>query len=86
MSVNTMVSNLTTQVRGFAQISAAATDGDPTRFIVDASGEMDGSKGHINQMGFDLIQKNIAAREAAERANRSKSEFLADMSQGFRSV
>ena len=42
MSVNTMASNLTTQVRGFAQISAAAMDGDFSRFItVEASGEMD---------------------------------------------
>ena len=33
MAVNTMAGNLTTQVRGFAQISAAAMDGDFTRFI-----------------------------------------------------
>lgn len=90
MSVNTMASNLTTQVRGFAQISAAAMDGDFTRFItVEASGEMDGLKTHINQMVFNLrdsIQKNTAAREAAELANRSKSEFLANMSHEIRSV
>ncbi|KAF8490126.1 hypothetical protein F5888DRAFT_1621258 [Russula emetica] len=88
MSVNTMASNLTTQVRGFAQISAAAMDGDFTRFItVEASGEMDGLKTHINQMVFNLrdsIQKNTAAREAAELANRSKSEFLANMSHEIR--
>ncbi|GME84996.1 unnamed protein product [[Candida] boidinii] len=37
-NVNTMASNLTTQVRAFAQITAAATDGDFTRFItVEAS-------------------------------------------------
>jgi osomolarity two-component system sensor histidine kinase NIK1 len=79
---------LTTQVRGFAQISAAAMDGDFTRFItVEASGEMDGLKTHINQMFFNLrdsIQKNTAAREAAELANRSKSEFLANMSNEIR--
>ncbi len=90
MSVNTMASNLTTQVRGFAQISAAAMDGDFTRFItVEASGEMDGLKTHINQMVFNLrdsIQKNTAAREAAELANRSKSEFLANMSHEIRLV
>ncbi|KAH9971282.1 hypothetical protein BJV74DRAFT_783695 [Russula compacta] len=88
MSVNTMAGNLTTQVRGFAQISAAAMDGDFTRFItVEASGEMNSLKTHINQMVFNLrdsIQKNTAAREAAELANRSKSEFLANMSHEIR--
>ncbi|KAL4267517.1 histidine kinase [Pleurotus pulmonarius] len=88
LSVNTMASNLTTQVRGFAQISAAAMDGDFSRFItVEASGEMDSLKTQINQMVFNLrdsIQKNTAAREAAELANRSKSEFLANMSHEIR--
>jgi len=85
-----MAGNLTTQVRGFAQISAAAMDGDFTRFItVQASGEMDSLKTQINQMVFNLrdsIQKNTAAREAAELANRSKSEFLANMSHEIRLV
>ncbi|KAG7450831.1 uncharacterized protein BT62DRAFT_928111 [Guyanagaster necrorhizus] len=88
LSVNAMAGNLTTQVRGFAQISAAAMDGDFTRFItVEASGEMDSLKSHINSMVFNLrdsIQKNTAAREAAELANRSKSEFLANMSHEIR--
>jgi len=83
-----MVGNLTTQVRGFAQISAAAMDGNFTRFItVEASGEMDSLKTQINLMVFNLrdsIQKNTAAREAAELANRSKSEFLAYMSHEIR--
>jgi osomolarity two-component system sensor histidine kinase NIK1 len=90
LSVNTMAGNLTTQVRGFAQISAAAMDGDFTRFItVEASGEMDSLKTQINQMVYNLrdsIQKNTAAREAAELANRSKSEFLANMSHEIRCV
>ena len=34
----------------------------------------------------DNIQKNTAAREAAELANRSKSEFLANMSHEIRYV
>ena len=89
-AVNTMASNLTTQVRGFAQISAAAMDGDFSRFItVEASGEMDSLKTQINQMVSNLrdsIQKNTAAREAAELANRSKSEFLANMSHEIRYV
>ncbi|KAJ6632273.1 hypothetical protein B0H10DRAFT_2206651 [Mycena sp. CBHHK59/15] len=88
VSVNTMASSLTTQVRGFAQISKAASDGDFTSFItVEASGEMDELKSRINQMLYDLrdsIQKNTAAREAAELANRSKSEFLANMSHEIR--
>ncbi|KAK3818032.1 MAG: hypothetical protein JOS17DRAFT_689035 [Linnemannia elongata] len=87
-NVNTMASNLTAQVRAFADISTAATDGDFTQFItVEASGEMDSLKTKINQMVYDLresIQKNTAAREAAELANRSKSEFLANMSHEIR--
>lgn len=87
-NVNTMASNLTTQVRAFAQISAAATDGDFTRFItVEASGEMDSLKTKINQMVYNLresIEKNTSARQQAELANRSKSEFLANMSHEIR--
>ena len=82
-NVNTMALNLTSQVRAFAQISAAATEGDFSSFVtVEASGEMDSLKTKINQMVFSLresLQKNTAAREAAELANRSKSEFLANM-------
>jgi osomolarity two-component system sensor histidine kinase NIK1 len=85
-----MASNLTSQVRAFAQISAAATDGDFTRFItVEASGEMDSLKTKINQMVYNLresIEKNTSARQQAEMANRSKSEFLANMSHEIRSV
>ena len=87
-NVNIMANNLTSQVRAFAQITAAATDGDFTRFVtVEASGEMDSLKTKINQMVYSLrdsIQKNTLAREAAELANRSKSEFLANMSHEIR--
>ena len=87
-NVNTMASNLTSQVRAFAQITAAATDGDFTRSsTVEASGEMDALKTQINQMELKLresIQRNTAAREAAELANNSKSEFLANMSHEIR--
>jgi osomolarity two-component system sensor histidine kinase NIK1 len=90
-----MATNLTSQVRAFAQISAAATDGDFTRFItVEASGEMDSLKTKINQMVYNLresIEKNTSARQSADRArkqaesaNRSKSEFLANMSHEIR--
>ncbi|KAG8770822.1 hypothetical protein FRC12_004026 [Ceratobasidium sp. 428] len=62
----------------------AATDGDKfARFVtVEGSGEMDSLKTQISQMVYNLresIQRNTAAREAAELANRSKSEFLANM-------
>jgi osomolarity two-component system sensor histidine kinase NIK1 len=83
-----MATNLTSQVRAFAQISAAATDGDFTRFItVEASGEMNSLKNKLNQMVYNLrdsIEKNTSARLAAELANRSKSEFLANMSHEIR--
>lgn len=75
-------------MRAFAQISAAATEGDFSAFVtVEASGEMDSLKTKINQMVYSLresLQKNTAAREAAELANRSKSEFLANMSHEIR--
>ncbi|KAI7890058.1 histidine kinase-like ATPase [Mucor mucedo] len=87
-NVNTMASNLTTQVRAFSQISAAATENDFSKLItVEASGEMDSLKTKINQMFSslrDAIHKNRQAREAAELANRSKSEFLANMSHEIR--
>ena len=87
-NVNTMALNLTSQVRAFAQISAAATEGDFSSFVtVEASGEMDSLKTKINQMVYSLresLQRNTAAREAAELANRTKSEFLANMSHEIR--
>lgn len=83
-----MAMNLTAQVRAFGDITNAATDGDFTKLItVEASGEMDELKRKINQMVFNLrdsIQRNTAAREAAEFANRTKSEFLANMSHEIR--
>ncbi|KAI9817233.1 MAG: histidine kinase osmosensor [Pycnora praestabilis] len=86
--VNTMAQNLTSQVRAFGDITNGATDGDFTKLItVEASGEMDELKNKINKMVFNLrdsIQRNTAAREAAEFANRTKSEFLANMSHEIR--
>ncbi|PIA13575.1 hypothetical protein COEREDRAFT_11280 [Coemansia reversa NRRL 1564] len=86
--VNMMASNLTNQVRGFAQISAAAMAGDYSAMItVDAMGEMDALKSQINSMVLSLresILRNIQAREAAELANRAKSELLANMSHEVR--
>ncbi|KAJ5142579.1 CheY-like superfamily [Penicillium bovifimosum] len=86
--VNTMADNLTSQVRAFGEITEAAMSGDFTKLItVSASGEMDDLKQKINKMISSLrdsIQRNTAAREAAELANRSKSEFLANMSHEIR--
>lgn len=86
--VNTMAENLTAQVRAFGEITDAATEGDFSKLIsVNASGEMDELKRKINQMISNLrdsIQRNTAAREAAELANQTKSEFLANMSHEIR--
>lgn len=86
--VNTMAQNLTSQVRAFGDITNAATVGDFTQMItVEASGEMNELKQKINQMVGNLresIQRNTAAREAAELANKTKSEFLANMSHEIR--
>ena len=87
--VNTMASNLTSQVRAFGDITYAVTNGDFTHGLVtvEANGEMDALKKRINQMIISLrdnIQRNTAAREAAELANRTKSEFLANMSHEIR--
>ncbi|KAI0160319.1 putative histidine kinase group protein [Xylariaceae sp. FL1272] len=86
--VNTMATNLTTQVRAFGDITNAATDGNFNKLVdVEASGEMDELKRKINQMVYNLrdsIQRNTLAREAAEQANKTKSEFLANMSHEIR--
>src|SRR2546421_203701 len=86
--VNTMAENLTSQVRAFGEITDAATEGDFSKLIsVNASGEIDELKRKINKMISNLrdsIQRNTAAREAAEFANRTKSEFLANMSNEIR--
>ncbi|KAJ5419449.1 uncharacterized protein N7487_002999 [Penicillium crustosum] len=57
-----MADNLTSQVRGFGEITEAAM--------------ISGLR--------DSVQRNTAAREAAELANRSKSEFLANTSHEIR--
>lgn len=69
-------------------ITNAATDGDFTKLItVEASGEMNELKSQINLMVSTLkdeMQRNLAAKEAAELASRVKSEFLANMSHEIR--
>ena len=71
--MNTMAGNLAAQ--GFCPNScAAAMDGDFTRFITVE--EKDSLKTQINQV-FNL--RDSTAGEAAELANRSKSEFPVNM-------
>src|SRR5579864_8201781 len=61
-NVNWMANNLTTQVRGMADVAAAVTKGDLNRSItVDARGEVEIVKDNINQMIRNLretTQKN----------------------------
>ena len=67
-------------MRAFGDITNAATDGNFTKLVdVEASGEMDELKRKINQMVYNLrdsIQRNTQAREAAEQANKTKSETM----------
>ncbi len=79
MSVNIMASNLTDQVRVFAQISSAPIDNDFVPSItVEASGELDPLKTQVNRMVFNLRDNitNAVARGAAELVKRRKSELL----------
>jgi osomolarity two-component system sensor histidine kinase NIK1 len=78
MSVNTMASNLTDQVRAFAQISSAP-DSDFVRSItVEASGELDPLKTQVDRMVVNLRDNitNAVVRGAAKLVNRRKSELL----------
>lgn len=75
-----MVSHLMIQVGAFNQIIHAAGDGDFTRFLtVDASGEMDTLKSHINNLVFNL-------RDSIQRvtANRKRCELVVNKSQELR--
>ncbi|KAG0250497.1 histidine kinase osmosensor [Mortierella polycephala] len=85
-----MAANLTTQVRDIDSLSTAVANADYTESItVEAAGEIDSlkAKAKVNQTVYSLresIQKNIAAREAAELSARSKTELLVNMSHELR--
>ncbi|KAG6905387.1 hypothetical protein DXG01_003035 [Tephrocybe rancida] len=70
--VNTLAESLSTQLRRFTQITAAAMNHDLTLVItVEVSGDMDSLKMHIDQTAYNLkatIEKEYIAREVAEMA------------------
>lgn len=79
MSVNTMASNLTHQVRAFAQISSAPIDSDFVHSItLEDSGELDPLKTQVNRMFFNLRDNftNAVAMGAAELVNSRKYELI----------
>ncbi len=65
-------------MRAFAEIGEAANSGDFSQSItIAASGEMDELKRKLNSMILSLkesVEKSIKTREAAELANKTKSE------------
>ncbi|ORY00056.1 HAMP TYPE histidine kinase [Basidiobolus meristosporus CBS 931.73] len=89
-SVNAMAGNMTSQVRDIANVTKAATRGDYSlTTTTNVRGEILGLKDTINDMVHQLntfytIRRSHAARETAELANRSKSDFLATMSHEIR--
>ncbi|RKP03939.1 hypothetical protein CXG81DRAFT_8936 [Caulochytrium protostelioides] len=85
--VNLMARNLTSQLRGFADITAAATDGDFSRIItVEAKGELDSLKERINCILINLRDKMHMLRiktdeqrrraEEAEEAKRQLEDYV----------
>ncbi|KAJ1984558.1 histidine kinase osmosensor [Dimargaris verticillata] len=87
-NVNTMAGNLTAQLRAFSNITSSGSGTLKTELItIQASGEMNDLKSKINEMAQSLqdsFNRNKAAKETAELANRAKTEFLANMSHEIR--
>src|SRR2546430_13543630 len=80
-----MATNLAAQVRAFTEITVAASErGFGEVSLAENGGNL---KQQINDMVTSLngsIQRNKLAREAADSASASKSEFLAKMSHELR--
>ena len=86
-NVNDMANNLTVQVRAFADVTMAASEGDFG--YVPKTLNVGNLKQQINDMVMSLngsIQRNNLAREAADSASATKSEFLANMSHELRTA
>lgn len=84
-NVNDMANNLTAQVRAFADITMAASERD-FGYVPNTS-QVGNLKQQIDDMVMSLngsIQRNNLAREAADSASASKTEFLAKMSHELR--
>ncbi|KAF6745375.1 hypothetical protein DFP72DRAFT_50755 [Ephemerocybe angulata] len=88
VSVNTMAGKLAVQVHNFSQISGAAMDGEYKSLItVEASGEMEVLKIHVNRMVLilrDRVLHNEKAKDAAHLADKVQGEFMANMSHEIR--
>ncbi|KAF5314664.1 hypothetical protein D9611_007185 [Ephemerocybe angulata] len=88
VSVNTMAGKLAVQVHNFSQISGAAMDGEYKSLItVEASGEMEVLKIHVNRMVLilrDRVLHNENAKDAAHLADKVQGEFMANMSHEIR--
>ncbi|MFH1860461.1 MAG: response regulator [bacterium] len=63
-NINTLVSNLTSQVRNIAEVATAVAQGDLTRSImIEAIGEMNALKNNINQMIHNLSESTRITKE-----------------------
>ncbi|KAG6915242.1 hypothetical protein DXG01_012550, partial [Tephrocybe rancida] len=84
VSVNTLAEIIFIQLRGFAQITAAALNHDFTLFPTDKeSGEMGSLKTQVTQMMYNLrasIERDCIARQVAESALGRTREELVDVS------
>src|SRR2546422_1672530 len=84
-NVNSMASNLTTQVRGIAEVATAVTKGDLTRSItVEAAGEVEELKDNINEMIRNL--KETTSRNTDQDWLKTNLAKFSRMLQGERDL